>query len=314
MKKGLSFRFGIVCILLGIIFLALSPLYFSHLVEFFRVYISDDQVVTSLGIRQIRFLLFAAIVFWVGIGLFFVFNVGNWFLRIFQVKQVAADVKRVFFDDPVSNYPKMGKYYFWASSLIALGIQLAVIIWGEPEWEGTTDKNSSALFAVAVLILLASLVHLRKLDVDQRLRSKIRWGVIVSAFLFFFLYGEEVNWGQQYFEIKTTSFFEMNFQQENSVHNFFNPLFSYVYAAAGMGVFMVLTYFWFVRQSNGWLTKLFVPPVAFLIFFLSMAGTVYTGESDELYEAYLAVFSVLYSLRIFWCLKNPNKSLMLQTT
>lgn len=313
MKKGLSSRFGILCILLGIILLALSPFYFSHLVELFRIYVSDDQIVTPYGIRQIRFLLYAAIAFAFGVGLFFLFNVGNWLLRMLQVKQVAADIKRVFFNDPLSNYPRMGKYFFWVSSLIALGIQLAVIIWGEPEWEGAIDKNSSALFAVAVLILLVSLVHLRKIDVDQRMRSKIRWGVILGAFLFFFLYGEEVNWGQQYFEIKTTSFFEMNFQQENSLHNFFNPVFSYAYAAAGMGIFMVLTYFWFVRQSNGWLTRLFVPPVAFLIFFLSMAGTVYTGESDELYEAYFAVFSVLYSLRIYCCLKNPNRSLLFQT-
>lgn len=77
-----------------------------------------------------------------------------------------------------------------------------------------------AFAAGLVLIFTRHTAHL------QRIRLAIR---ILAIFLIFYSL-EEISWGQRIFQIKSPEFFKANnYQQETTLHNFFNPLFGWTY-------------------------------------------------------------------------------------
>jgi hypothetical protein len=306
MNKKISVRIGIAGILLSVILLLMSPLYSHYLSEFVRLYITSDNILTPIGVAKVKLRLYFLIASIFLVGLFFAFDMYNKLIEKIPFQRVYDDIKRVFFVDPVCANKNMAKHFFITGSAIALLIQSSVVTFGEPEWEGTTDKYSPILFVVAAILLLAPIRSLYKLEVNRRIKNKIARVLVVLSILCLVLFGEEISWGQQFFEIETAPIFELNYQQENTIHNFFNPLFRSIYAFVGTTSFLLLTYFWLVSRSNGMMTSLFLPHISLFIFFVSMTGAVYDGESDELYEVYLAVLSVLYAVRLNICIKNPS--------
>jgi hypothetical protein len=287
--------------------LLLSPFYFHYLSEFVRLYVSPDQILTPIGVAKVKIRLYFLIACIFLFGLFFALDMVNKLIEKIPFQRVYGDIKRVFFQDPVCARKNTAKYFFIIGSAIALLIQFSVVFFGEPEWEGTTDKNIPFLFLLAAILLLAPIRSLHKLEINRGVKNKVTRVLVVLSILCIVLFGEEISWGQQFFDIETAPVFKLNYQQENSLHNFFNPLFRFIYASVGTTSFLLLAYFWLVSSHKGALTQLFLPHVSLFVFFLSMTSTVYNGESDELYEAYLAIFSVMYAIRLNLCIKYPTE-------
>lgn len=122
------------------------------------------------------------------------------------------------------------------------------------------------------------------------------------------MYGEEISWGQRILEIESTGVFqEYNFQSETNIHNFFNPLFKFLYPIVGIGSFVILFFLWsFYKPEKSYYYKLYVPHKSLFFLIFLMACTSFHGDS-EIYEEMLAVFFFFYSLRILLSLKGFSK-------
>ncbi len=304
MNRQVSIRIGIAVIASSLILLFLSHYFFSELVELARIYLTPDGHLNDVGVAKLRLAMYFLIACIFFMGVLFAFNLINKLIERLPLQQWSNDISRLFYHDPLCARKNMGKHYFFISTSVAILIHLLVLTFGRPAWEGPIDHHSPLLYVVAAIILLVSFSPLRKLEIGSTAKRKIKWGLILVAGFCLAIYGEEVNWGQQYFEIETTEFFSLNYQQENSLHNFFNPVFYHVYSFVALGSFIVLSYLWFTNKPKGMVTLLFLPPVGLYILFLIMAGSTY---ATELYELYFAVLSVLYAVRVFLCLKYPGE-------
>mgnify|MGYP000070741039 CR=1 FL=1 len=304
MNRQISIRFGISAIALSVILLFLFNYFFPELVVLTRTYLTPDNHLNEVGVAKLRLALYFMTACIFLLGVVFAFNLINKLMERLPLQQWLSDIRRIFYHDPLCARKNMGKHFFLISSGVAILIHFLVLTFGRPEWEGSIDKHSPLLYLVAAILLLVSFAPLRKLELSSKVRKKIKRGLILVAVFFVAIYGEEVNWGQQYFEIETGGLFKLNYQQENSLHNFFNPIFYHVYSFVGFASFIILSYFWFVNKSKGLIINLFVPPVGFYVLFLIMAGSTY---ATELYELYFAVLSVLYATRIFLCLRHPGE-------
>lgn len=307
MNDRISIRIGIGCILLSLILLILSPFYFQLLFDFVRIHISHDHILTQIGVEKISFLLYIIIACIFFFGLFFYFNLGKKLIARIHLQGISDDIKRIFFQDNVCARKNSAKFFFVISSVVAIMIQLSVITFGEPEWEGTIDKYSSSLYLVSVILFLIAIIRLRKLEINSIFKKNIIRRLVMISILCLLMYGEEVSWGQQFFNIDTIGFFKFNYQNENTIHNFFNPLLDYVYALVGISSFLILSYFWLISPSKGMMKNLFLPHISLYIFFLCMTGSIYTGESDELYELHMIIFSLFYAIRLVLCIYYPSK-------
>lgn len=304
MNKKISIRIGITGIVLSLILLLISNFLLPHLIEFFRTNVVSDNHLNEVGAAKVKLLYYFLIACLFSLSLLFAFNLINKAIERLPLQQWLDDISRIFYQDPVCSRKNFGKRYFLISSAITLLIHLWVLTFGRPAWEGPIDHHSPLLYVFAAILLLVSISPLRKLAVSSTAKKKIRRWLIVLAVLLLAIYGEEVNWGQQYFKIETIGFFKLNYQQENSIHNFFNPIFYHVYSFVGYASFIMLSYLWFSRKPEGLITNLFLPSAGLYLLFLIMAGAT---SITELYELYFAVFSVLYAVRVFLCLKYPGE-------
>lgn len=114
-------------------------------------------------------------------------------------------------------------------------------------------------------------------------------------------------WGQRIFDWSSSDVFtEFNFQNETNIHNYFNPIFIYIYKLVGMISFTILFFIWFfLKKDKIYLFKLFMPhPSLFFLIFI-MAGSFFSG-ANELFEELFSVIVLLYSFRIFMCVRYPK--------
>jgi hypothetical protein len=306
MNRQISMRIGIAGIALCLVFLLLSHYFFRELAELFRVYLTPDNHLNAVGEAKLRLAVYFLVACIFFMSLLFFFNLINKLIERMPLQQLSNDISRIFYQDPVCARKNIGKHFFLVGSGLAIIIQLSMLAFGEPQWEGPADKYSPILYVVAAILVLIASANASRLNIHLRLKRKIRWGLVILSGLFLLIYGEEVSWGQQFFEIETSELFKLNYQQENTIHNFFNPLFKYAYPFVGFSSFIVLSYFWLINKPTGLVTNLFLPHVSLYLFFLLMAGSTYTGNNEP-YEVFLAIFSVLYAIRLMLCIKNPGE-------
>lgn len=306
MNRQISMRIGVVGIVLSLIFLLLSHYFFHEVVELAKIHLTPDGHLNEVGVAKLRLMIYFLFAGVFGLSMLFALNWINKLLERLPLQQLSYDVSRIFFPDPVCSRKNIGKHFFIISSGLAIALHLSMLAFGEPQWEGWADKFTPNLFVVAAILVLIPVSKVRRLDMAPRLKRKINWGLFILSGSCLLIYGEEVSWGQQFFEIETTDLFRLNYQQENTIHNFFNPLFKYAYPFVGFGSFIMLSYFWLINKPKGLITNLFMPHVSLFIFFLLMAGSTYTGNNEP-YEVYLAIFSVLYAIRLILCIKNPGE-------
>ena len=74
-----------------------------------------------------------------------------------------------------------------------------------------------------------------------------------------------------------------------------------------MGLFIILFAMWFFyRGEKPYWLELITPHPSLIVLTFFMASASFKGHS-EIFEEMLAFFVLLYSIRIYFCLKSPYK-------
>jgi len=213
---------------------------------------------------------------------------------------------RFFMTDEQCSKKQLPVFLFLIASALGVFFNLFQLTFGEPAKEGFMEDNTTLLYVVAGIVLFIAAFLIKRDFFSKRERNTILILLFLLIVMLVFLFGEEVSWGQRVLGIKSVGVFqEYNYQKELNLHNFFNPLFKYAYPLAGMSFFVVLLFMWlFDKKDKPQLFYIFCPSrsLFFLAFF--MAASTYHGHS-EIFEEMVSVFSLLYSIRVFFCLRYP---------
>lgn len=297
---------------IGIFLALLMVIFFNEINNYLFVvgekYVSDDNSVNpeSFWLVELTTTLFIAFILLISI-LFFI----DFYSRLLRQLAVIFDVKKIhafFIKDDLSKTEKLSKVTLILATATGILLHSYFLFFGEIEHEGYMEEISSLFLFVSGVILLLGLRYVKRENFSPFWYKTHQFTLIFLGVMLFLLFGEEVNWGQRALEIEPGEFFKTyNFQDEISFHNFFNPIFRFVYPAVAMSTFIILIFLWlFYKGEKNYYLKLFIPHrnLFFLIFWL--AGASYNGDS-EVYEEMLTVFFLLYSLRVLACLKNSKK-------
>ena len=215
-------------------------------------------------------------------------------------------VFQFFMTDELCSKRQLPVILFVISAMVGIFYNVFQLTFGQPAKEGFMEDYATLLYVFACFVLLASVFTLKRSFFPLRVRYKIIFSLFVLMAVLTFLFGEEVSWGQRVIGYESFGVFEKyNYQDEVNLHNFFNPLFKYLYPLAGMSLFVGLLFNWlFDKKDKPHLFYLFVPhqSLFFLVFF--MAASTYNGHS-EIFEEMVSVLSLLYSIRVFFCLTYP---------
>ena len=139
-----------------------------------------------------------------------------------------------------------------------------------------------------------------------KFKKKIKFTLSIISILFFYIFGEEISWGQHIFEWESFGIFSnYNLQQETNIHNFFNPYFFVIYPLIGVGLFFPLFFIWFFSKRKTYFHQLFIPHQSLFFIVFAMAYTSFNSH-NETYEILLSIFSFSYIIRVFICLNNPK--------
>lgn len=218
------------------------------------------------------------------------------------------DAGDFFTSDDINPSKSFSRYALIGALFTGVFLHMVYLVFGEPAHEGIIEEVMSLFFLFSGVVLFWALFYLKKKDFTQAMYLSHVFTLVFLAVALLGIYGEEISWGQRFFEIEATGAFkEFNFQEETNIHNFFNPLFKFLYPIVGMGAFVVLIFLWlFYKPKKSYYYKLYVPhkSMFFLIFIMACAS--FHGDS-EIYEEMLAVFFFLYSLRILVCIKGFSK-------
>ena len=211
-----------------------------------------------------------------------------------------------FMTDELCSKRQLPVILFVISAMVGIFYNVFQLTFGQPAKEGFMEDYATMLYVFACFVLLASVFTLKRSFFPLRDRYKIFLFLFILMAVLTVVFGEEVSWGQRVIGYESFGVFEKyNYQDEVNLHNFFNPLFKYLYPIAGMSLFVGLLLNWlFDKKDKSHLFYLFVPhqSLFFLVFF--MAASTYNGHS-EIFEEMVSVLSLLYSIRMFFCLTYP---------
>ena len=266
-------------------------------------YLSDDSQIQPEGIQLIKDNLFRLILLILGLSVFFFFNLYKVLFRFTSNFIDWNEVRKFFFTDDICNKKKTPYYLMLFSIIPSLFLHAYLLFIGEPTQEGILEKYMSILFLIAAIVLVISITQINRNQFSAKIKKQIILIIVTISVLLFLVFGEEISWGQRIFNWESTGVFnDYNYQKETNVHNFFNPLMTLIYPIVGLSSFITLLCIWFFPNKKSYLFKLFIPPPSlfFIVFF--MACSSYIGHS-EIYEELLAVFILLYSIRIYICLR-----------
>lgn len=298
---------GIVGLFISLIFIIRFSSIVGLLIDFSESISRENSINPNTIIEiQILFILFILlmITFSVIVILDLTRNITQYFNTYFQTDQA----KNIFLIDDICSKKRLPLIILITGTLLGILLHLYLLILGEPSFEGTMEKSSSLLFLFSAIILIISITRIDKGLFSSRIRRKIILSIIVISGMLILIFGEEISWGQRIFGWESSgAFIEHNYQNEINVHNFFNPIFKYIYPIVGMGSFIVLFFIWlFPKKRKSYYFKLFFPhPSLFFLVFI-MACSSFSSAGEEIYEQLFAIFVLLYSLRIFMCLSFPK--------
>lgn len=284
--------------------------FFSNIIlilkDFGEKHISNDHHIELGGINFLKAQLSFLIIMIIISSIFVLLNLHKKVTQLFLTFIDFPRIKFFFLKDAICNKKNIPLFLLITSSSFAVILHFHLLLYGEPTAEGVIEKYSSSLFLISGLILIITSIQVHKNLFPSKKKKQIITILILLSGLFIFLFGEEISWGQRIFNWETFGVFnDYNYQKETNSHNFFNPLYKFIYPIVGLGSFIFLFFIWFFPNKKSYLFQLFVPPPSlfFLIFF--MACSSYRGHS-EVYEELLAMFILLYSIRLFICLNSKD--------
>lgn len=300
---------GILRTILGLV-LVTSVIFFSQITIVIIHFLENFSPNKSLSVDTGFLIQFIFAIILVFLALFIILTFTSIRKKINESVIYFIDIKKIqetFIDDSI--YHKR-----WLNLLIIFGGIFASIIplfiylfSGVPEQEGTLEMAASSLFLFSSLLLLFSFFRLNLENYSNKTAQVIRGSLLVGSVLLFLVFGEEISWGQHFFKWETPEVFqEANFQQETNLHNFFNPVFRYLYPEFGIGLLIFLSLIWFFPNNKPFVHELLFPPPSLFFVTVFLLGTSIIIE-HETFEQIFGVFAFLYSLRIAICSNHLAK-------
>jgi hypothetical protein len=297
----------------GVFISFLLILFFNDIVKFLFItgekYLSEDNQVNPESIWLVKTATVGLIAFILLLSFLFFIDFYSRALRRFGDLFDLRKLHLFFIEDKLAINEKLSKVTLIAATGTAVLYHLFFLFFGEIKHEGYIEEISSLFLFISSFILILGLKFLNKEYFSLFWYRTHQYTLIFLSLMLFILFGEEINWGQRVLEIESGEFFKTyNFQDEISFHNFFNPLFKFVYPAVAMSSFVILILLWlFYKGEKNYYFNVFVPHKSLFFLIFWMAGASFNGES-ETYEEMLTIFFFLYSIRILFCLKNLKKT------
>ena len=294
----------------GLIISAILAFIFSDLIIFLvnvgEKYISPDHDIKLTTIMQMKLLIGILITIIAGISLLLLFG---YFRKLWaSIKNIPTikEALHFFCSDPICQKKTFSSITLIIGFMSGICLHISCLFFGQPAHEGLLENISSLLFLVAAILLIIAVTLKKRGTFSVANRQKINLFLIVIAGVLLLVFAEEISWGQRIFNWESTGIFETyNYQHETNAHNFFNPLFRFIYPIVGMCSFVVLFIAWFFgNDRRSYLFQLFFSHQSLFFLVFVMACSSFNGHS-EIYEELLAIFVLLYSIRIYTCLRFP---------
>jgi hypothetical protein len=185
--------------------------------------------------------------------------------------------------------------------------QLFAILYLE---DGIFESLTPILMVFSIIALTLSIPLLWR-DPELSKYRILLSAVYVFLILIFFLNAmEEISWGQRIFGWETPQAFEGNVQDETNLHNFFNDYYLLFYRLLVFFPIILLISIWLELSQRFLIFKRTVlphPSLLGLSLLIALVSFVWY-EEQELLEELFAVFFVIYSLRIYLCLRARGKT------
>jgi hypothetical protein len=180
---------------------------------------------------------------------------------------------------------------------------------GDPIEDSIGETISALAFLLASVFCFYGIFKLRGINIDDLGLKHIRAFLWFFGFVLFLIAGEEVSWGQRFIGWESFGIFECyNYQKETTIHNFFNPLFIFIYPAIGISFFVIVLLLQLIPSTNcPKFILLITPPPSFIILIFIIAGFSFKGSS-EAFEELLAFFFVVYFYRMLLIIRKKNSS------
>ncbi len=302
LNKALAFIFFLLAIFLIAKYKAIVPI----LTDF-----TEQHIQTSTGVileNQI-FILELTLIFFILLCLLItvvlLFNLHKRFFYFFNNTFDSKKLKKTFYTDKKIASKTYAKRVFLISTLYAILMHLKLLLTGDPKQETIFEHLNSLLFFLSAIVLFITLKNVKTLKAKPQGLNIIRTWLVLCATALLFIFLEEISYGQHFFGWEASGVFkENNFQSETNLHNFINPLFRFLYPAAGIGMFTILYLLWFYYKGKKPIWLEFLTPhknLFVLVFF--MACVSYIGHT-ETFEEMLSLFTLLYSLRLLLWIKR----------
>ena len=290
---------GIIFLIFFILLVITYSTMIGLIINFVRVYLSSDQSLKDVTITDIEHYYAYFIILTGALGLFILLNLHK------KIRDLAVSIidfrnaDHFFLTDAASSSKQLPKYLLLISSVAGMLMVVIFSFYPRPEQEGFFETFQSILLVASAVILIIAALKSPK---------KIVYILISLALLFLFMFAEEISWGQRSLGYSSPEFFnEHNYQSELNIHNFFNPIYDIIYKVFGITFFTVLVLLWFFRkEKQNSLFVLFTPPasLSFLAFLMACA----TFGNREIFEGLFYIFLLLYSIRMYLCMKHPALS------
>jgi hypothetical protein len=276
-----------------------------------RLSMNEQSIPES--IHLVRVIILHFILVSLAFGLFFLLDIYHLFQRLFGNYVDLEGLKKFFLNDRLCNKKYLSMFLLISGTFFGTLLQLFFLIIGEPQQEGFMEHISEWILLLSGFVMLISVLKVPSSPYFHHNRKTVILMILGIAAGLFFLFGEEISWGQRVFGFDSFGIFKQyNYQHETNLHNFFNPLFTILYPFVGMSTFVIFCILWFFKKGQSDLIDLFLPPPSLFILTFIMACTAYMGHS-EIYEELVYVFALLYSIRILVCLSYPKIDSGIQT-
>ncbi len=313
-NKILILLFSAFSIVLIVLYSEIVPRLVDFTEEHVQTYdgVIDDNQIFILEITVLFFICFGFL-----ISLVLLFNFHKKFIKFILSFINTEKFTTVFLKDYLMSNANYTRRAVIISTITVIFLHFNFLIFGpsdgpdpnNPYSESLLEHVSSFMFFIASMLLFVSIYYTLKGKVSKKDKRIISRLLVVCASVLLFLFLEEISWGQQYFKWEASGVFkESNFQSETNLHNFINPFFRFIYPLLGMGLFIILYCYWFFFNGDKpfWL-QVIMPHESLILLTFYIACSSFIGES-EIFEQILSLFTLLYSIRIFLCLKRAHQT------
>lgn len=310
MKKILS--------VFGILLAILLTIYFSVINDLVISYVRNRHTIDG-SVRPDKIVMFSftfafGIILLILLSLATIFDVYKRFIKKLLNKHIDLNkFQEDFLDDNLLKRRSLSKIVIYTSMIYVVVYQLYYFFFTKVNKEGAIENFSEILILISAIFLFISSRLTNKVVLENIKIHWIKYTCISFSIILLLIFGEEISWGQHYFQWESTGVFENNFQKETNAHNFFNPIFYLIYPILGMGLLLTCIMIEYVKTNErlSFLLSLFVPHTSlYLLVFMIACSSFYYHEG---FEFTLSIFLFFYSLRILVAINDlKNNSLRLE--